>query len=68
MTVKEQVRKMIDELPDKCTVEDVQYRLYVIEKIRKGLKSIDKGRGISHEEVRRRFASWRKNNLVAAGH
>ena len=58
MTVKEQVQKLIEELPEECTVEDVQHQLYVIEKIRKGLKSVDEGRGIPHEEVRKRFASW----------
>jgi predicted transcriptional regulator len=57
MTVKEQVRKMIEQLPEECSVEDVQYQLYVIEKVRRGLKSIDTGRGIPHDEVRKRFAS-----------
>jgi predicted transcriptional regulator len=60
MTVKQQVQKIIDELPDECTVEDLQYQLYVIEKIRKGLKSVDEGRGIPHEQVKERLASWRK--------
>ena len=60
MTVKQHVRKMINQLPDECTVEDVQHQLYVIEKIRKGLQSIDEGRGIPHEDVKRRLATWRK--------
>jgi predicted transcriptional regulator len=60
MTVKQQVQRIIDELPDECTVEDLQYQLYVIEKIRKGLKSVDEGRGIPHEQVKERLASWRK--------
>ena len=56
MTVKEQVRKMIEQLPDECSVEDVQYQLYLIEKVRRGLKSIDAGKGIPHDQVRKRFA------------
>ena len=59
MTVKEQVRKIIDQLPDECSLEDVQYQLYLAEKVRNGLKSIDEGKGIPHDEVRRRFAAWR---------
>ncbi len=55
MSVKEQIRKMIEQLPDECSVEDVQYQLYLIEKVRRGLKSIDEGKGISHEEVRKQF-------------
>jgi predicted transcriptional regulator len=58
MTVKEQVRKMIEQLPDECSVEDVQYQLFLIEKVRRGLESIDEGKGIPHEQVRKRFASW----------
>ena len=56
MTVKEQVRKMIEQLPDECSVEDVQYQLFLIEKVRRGLKSIDEGKGIPHEQVRKQFA------------
>jgi predicted transcriptional regulator len=59
MTVKDQVRKIIDQMPEECTVEDVQHQLYLIGKVQKGLKSIDEGRGIPHEDVRRQFASWR---------
>jgi len=58
MTVKEQVRKMIEQLPDECSVEDVQYQLFLIEKVRRGLKSIDEGKGIPHDQVRKQFASW----------
>ncbi len=56
MTVKDQVKKIIEQLPDACTVEDVQYQLFLIEKVRRGLKSIDEGKGISHDDVRRQFA------------
>lgn len=58
MTVKEQVRKMLDQMPDECSVEDVQHQLYLIDKVRRGLKSIDEGRGIPHEQVRKQMASW----------
>ena len=58
MTVKDQVRQILDQLPDDCSVEDVQYQLYVIEKIQRGLKSIDEGKGIPHEQVKQRFQTW----------
>jgi len=59
MTVKEQVRKVLEQLPDECSIEDVQYQLYVIEKVQRGLKSIEEGRGISDEEARKQIATWR---------
>jgi len=38
-------------LPDDCTLEDVLYHLYVIEKVQKGMAELDAGRGIPHEQV-----------------
>jgi hypothetical protein len=58
--VKAQVREMLDSLPDNCTVEDVQYQLYVIEKINRSEESLRRDGGIPHEEVKRRVASWLK--------
>jgi hypothetical protein len=40
---KQQVRAVLRQLPDNCTMEDVQYQLYVVEKIRRGLESADRG-------------------------
>ncbi len=49
---------MVRALPDDATYEEAQYRLYVLEKIRKGLDSIDKNGGIPQEEVERRLQKW----------
>ena len=59
MSVKEQVRKMLDQLPDDCSLEDIQYQLYLIEKVQRGLKSIDDGKGIPHEQVKKQLTAWR---------
>ena len=58
MTVKEQLHKLVDELPDEDPVEEMQYRLFVMKKVEKGLKSIDEGRGIEHAEVVERMKQW----------
>jgi predicted transcriptional regulator len=55
MTVKEQARQMLDELPESATWDDVLYALYVRQKIERGFDDIKNGRVISHEEVRRQF-------------
>ena len=36
-TAKEEVRTLLDQLPDDCALEDIQYHLYVVEKIQKGI-------------------------------
>jgi len=55
MTVKEQVKGIVEKLPDDCSMEDVHYQLFLAEKIRRGLKSIDEGRGIPHDQVRKQL-------------
>jgi hypothetical protein len=58
MTVKEQLHKIVDELPEEDAVEEMQYRLYVMRKVKKGLASIDDGHGISHDQVLDRMKKW----------
>ena len=58
MTLKEQLHDLIDKLPDDFTLEDVQYRLYVLEKMRRGLESYNRDGGVSHEEAKQHLAKW----------
>lgn len=58
MTAKETVRQILDELPDDASLEDIQYRMYVHQKVNKGLKDLEEGRVVSHEEVKRRMRKW----------
>jgi hypothetical protein len=59
-SVKQRVLELLDQLPDDCTIEDVQYQLYLLEKINRSEEAIRRGDVISHDEVRRRVASWRR--------
>ena len=36
-TAKAEVESLLHKLPDDCSLEDIQYHLYVIEKVRRGL-------------------------------
>jgi hypothetical protein len=38
MAAKQEVRSMLEKLPDNCSLEDIQYHLYVLEKVRSGLQ------------------------------
>ncbi len=57
-TAKEEVRKMLDQIPDDSSFEDIQYHIYVREKIERGLEDIKEGRVLSQEEVERRTSKW----------
>ncbi len=51
MHAKAKVREVLDRLPDDCSLDDVLYHLYVVQKIEQGLTDIDAGRVIPHEQV-----------------
>ena len=57
-TAKEEVRKILEQLPDDVSFEDVQYHIYVRQKLERGLKDIQEGRVLTHEEVEQRMARW----------
>jgi len=56
--IKAEALRMIEALPDDVTLEDIQYHLYVIYQVRQGMRDLDEGRVISHEEVKQRLAKW----------
>ena len=58
MTTKQQVERVLQSLPDDCTFEDVQYHLFVMERMRNRLEQADKGDFIPHDEVEKRLAKW----------
>lgn len=57
-TAKDEVQSLLQKLPDDCTFEDVQYHLYVVEKIRRGIERAESEGAVSQEEVERRLAKW----------
>jgi len=57
---KERVRRLLDRLPDDVSLEDIQYHLYVLQKIERGLKAVEEGRTLTQEEVERRIEKWLK--------
>ena len=56
--IKEQVIQMIQELPEDITVDDVMAELYFRLQVDAGLKELDEGQRISHEEVEKRMGKW----------
>jgi len=58
ITPKEEVKKFLYKLPDNATVEDIQYNIYVCQKIEKGLKDIEAERVKSQEEVEDWMKRW----------
>jgi predicted transcriptional regulator len=55
---KDEVRRLLDALPDDASYEDIQYHIYVQQKIDTGLKASERGDFISDEEIERRISQW----------
>lgn len=58
---KKKAIEIIQKLPDECTLTDIMAELYFRYKVDQGLQDVDKGRIISHEEVRKRMTKWAKS-------
>ena len=54
-SVKEQAKRLIDNLPEDATWDDAMYTLYVRQSIEKGLEDSRAGRTVDVKEVRRLF-------------
>ncbi|MBW4555745.1 MAG: hypothetical protein KME59_07380 [Trichormus sp. ATA11-4-KO1] len=57
-TTKAQVQSLLQQLPDDCSIEDIQYHLYVIEKVRHGLEVADTEKTISQQEAKELLSKW----------
>jgi len=55
---KEQVIEKIRALPESTTVDDIMDELLFRIQIDHGLRELDEGKGIPHEEVKRRMSKW----------
>ena len=57
-TAKEDVKALLDKLPDDCSLEDVQYHIYVVEKINRGIERAGKEGTLGQDEVERKLSKF----------
>ena len=57
-TAKKAVSDLLKKLPDNCSLEDVQYHLFVLQKVERGLKDAEEGRVYTQEEVEKMMGKW----------
>ncbi len=60
MTVrpKDEVWRILEGTPEDAAVEEIQHRIYVLQRIKRGLKDVDEGRLLTQKEVKRRMDRW----------
>ena len=54
-SVKDEARKLIEQLPNQATWDDVMYELYVKKKLSQALRAADEGHIVAHDKVRKDF-------------
>ncbi|HKI01550.1 MAG TPA: hypothetical protein VKK31_06185 [Thermoanaerobaculia bacterium] len=54
-SVKKEAYRLVEDLPEDATWDDLMYRIYVRQAIEAGIRDADEGRVVEVEEVRARF-------------
>ncbi len=57
-TAKQDAIEAIERLPDDVALDEIVYRLYVVNKIRLGMQDIEAGRSISSEALAQEIEQW----------
>jgi hypothetical protein len=57
-TLKQEALESLQRLPDDADIDEIMYRLYVIDKLRKSREAIERGEVISHEDLKREIEQW----------
>ena len=57
-SAKDEAIELIRNLPADCSFEDIQYHLYVIEKVHLSQQSVLEGKVINMESVEKKFDQW----------
>ena len=55
LNTRDRILEALRDLPQDATIDDAIERLVFLAKIERGLAELDAGKGISHDEVKRRL-------------
>ncbi|WP_295623790.1 hypothetical protein [uncultured Nitrosomonas sp.] len=58
LAAKQEALKMIDQLPADADMDEIMYRLYVLDRIRKGQEAVGQGKILTSEELKREIDAW----------
>ena len=55
---KQDALNTINQLPDNADMEEIMYRLYVLDKVRKGQEAVEQGDTLTDDELKQDIESW----------
>jgi predicted transcriptional regulator len=53
--IKEEARRLVDQMPENSTWDDLMHTIYVLQSVEKGLADSEAGRTTTVEEVQKQF-------------
>ncbi len=56
--MRQEALRAIQRLPDTVDTEEIMYRIYVLDKIRKGQQAAAEGKTITSEELQKEIQTW----------
>jgi predicted transcriptional regulator len=57
---KQKAISVIERMPDTATSADILDELYFMEQVDRGMQDVIEGRTLTHDELKKRIADWRK--------
>ncbi|WP_028323221.1 hypothetical protein [Desulfatirhabdium butyrativorans] len=57
-TLKEEAIQAISSIPEPVDIDDIMYRFYVLDKIRKGREAAEKGDSITIDALKEEMEKW----------
>lgn len=57
-SLKQDAMESLQQLPEDADIDEIMYRIYVVDKLRKSRAAIERGEVISHEELKREIERW----------
>lgn len=57
-TLKQDALESLQSLPDNADIEEMMYRLYVLENIRRGQQDAEQGKTIAAEQLLQEIQTW----------
>jgi len=57
-SLKKEAIKVISSMPEPVDIDDIMYRLYVIDKIRKGRTAAQRGETIPLDDLKKEIETW----------
>lgn len=57
-SIRDEARKLVDQLPEGASWDDLMYQIYVRQKIDAGRKAIAEGRFVTQDELDKQIATW----------